>query len=818
MRILVKDSIPDYNNSVFPGWRLFVLSTFCRWYLMKMQIFADQLHNLVHWLSRLARTAVIVICVAMTLAIGLLDYAKGYELDFHLFYFAPIAISAWQLGRSNAIRIAVLSVITWLTADLLSNHPLSSSLIVFWNTGIQASTFLIIAFVVAYVRTALDREQSVNSDLSAVLIKIEREIHERTKAEEKIIEQSEFLKHAFESVTHPFYVLDANDYTIMMANSAVAPGYLPPNTTCFALTHRRDSPCGSPEHLCPIETIKRTRQSLTTEHVHYNIEGIARHVEVHAHPILDGDGNVVQIIEYSVDITERKRMEEALRCSEEKYRNLFENAGVAMFRSRLDGSETLDVNEKFLQLVGRTREETQGKPSVSFWEDPEKRDEMVRRLVADGRVSELEFKMLNKREGEVRDCITSLVLYREQGILEGAIFDITERKRAELALSLRESYLAAILENQPGLVWLKDNESRFLAVNHAFARSCGKERPEDVLGKTDLDLWPRELAEKYRSDDKAVMNSGAPIAVEEPVYDQGETKWFETFKTPVVNEEGRIIGTTGYARDITERKQMEETLRRSHEELELRVSERTSELDATVARLQRLNEELQEFAFIASHDLQEPLRKIQTFGNMLIKEHKGALNHQGQDYMDRITKSANRMSELLRSLLAYSRSSTSELNYELVSLSEVARKAASDLEILIDMAKGSVEIGELPTVNADATLLRQLFHNLIGNSIKYRKESEPPVVKIYGEITNATCHVMIEDNGIGFGEEYTHQIFKPFERLHGKNSPYSGTGMGLAICRKIVERHGWRITARSVPEQGATLIITLPIEQKQGVE
>ena len=284
----------------------------------------------------------------------------------------------------------------------------------------------------------------------------------------------------------------------------------------------------------------------------------------------------------------------------------------------------------------------------------------------------------------------------------------------------------------------------------------------------------------------------------------------------VHDDNGKPVLVNGLIWDTTDRKLMEEELRRSRNELELRVDERTAELSATVIKLEQLNEELQEFAFIASHDLQEPLRKIQTFGGILMRKHKESLNPEGQDYMERITKAANRMSELLRALLDYSRTGTSQLNYQPVSLTEVVKDAASDLEILINKAKGSVEISELPTVDADAVLLRQLFQNVIGNSIKYRKESEPPIVKIYGHIDDSVCHVFIEDNGIGFDECYSHKIFKPFERLHGKNTPYSGTGMGLAICKKIVNRHGGEITVRSIPEQGTTFIVSLPIEQKTG--
>ncbi len=257
-------------------------------------------------------------------------------------------------------------------------------------------------------------------------------------------------------------------------------------------------------------------------------------------------------------------------------------------------------------------------------------------------------------------------------------------------------------------------------------------------------------------------------------------------------------------------------MRKSRDELELRVRERTEELNSAVKRLESMNQELLEFAFVASHDLQEPLRKIQAFGNMLMCQHKDSLNSEGQDIMARITRAANRMSELLRSLLSYSRTGTSQLDFKPVALTEVAGDATSDLEILIKTAKGKVVIGELPVIEADATLLRQLFQNIIENSLKYRKDSESPVVKIYGKIADSVCQVFIEDNGIGFDECYSTKIFKPFERLHGRNSIYGGTGMGLAICRKIADRHRGQVTARSIQGQGATFIVTLPAEQKIG--
>ena len=234
------------------------------------------------------------------------------------------------------------------------------------------------------------------------------------------------------------------------------------------------------------------------------------------------------------------------------------------------------------------------------------------------------------------------------------------------------------------------------------------------------------------------------------------------------------------------------------------------DLKAYARKLESLNAELQEFAFVASHDLQEPLRKIQTFGHMVATKFTDALGTEGSDYLMRMTRAADRMSELLRSLLNYSRIATHPNPFDSTSLVKVVQDAVSDLELVIKQANGRIEVGELPVIDADAAQLRQVFQNLIGNSMKYRKESEQPVVKIYSTVSDGVCRLFVEDNGIGFDDKYADRIFRPFQRLHGRSSRYDGTGMGLAICRKIVERHGGSITARSVPGNGATFIVRIP--------
>jgi PAS domain S-box-containing protein len=231
--------------------------------------------------------------------------------------------------------------------------------------------------------------------------------------------------------------------------------------------------------------------------------------------------------------------------------------------------------------------------------------------------------------------------------------------------------------------------------------------------------------------------------------------------------------------------------------------------------LARSNDELQQFAFIASHDLQEPLRKIKTFGDRLKVTCGDAFTEQGSDYLERMQNAAQRMQTLIEDLLTLSRVSTRTQPFVSVDLAQITQEVLSDLEVTIQQSGACVEVGELATITGDPFQMRQLLQNLLGNAIKFHHPQEPPYVKIYSEVTRAIngselCHLMIEDRGIGFEEKYLSRIFNVFQRLHGR-SEYDGTGIGLAICRKIAERHNGSITAISQPGAGAKFIVTLPM-------
>jgi light-regulated signal transduction histidine kinase (bacteriophytochrome) len=232
------------------------------------------------------------------------------------------------------------------------------------------------------------------------------------------------------------------------------------------------------------------------------------------------------------------------------------------------------------------------------------------------------------------------------------------------------------------------------------------------------------------------------------------------------------------------------------------------QLNETLRELERRNRELQDFASIASHDLQEPLRKIRAFSDRLSVACGDALPAEGRDYLARIQSAAGRMSTLIADLLSLTRVMTRGKAFERADLRKIAAAVVIDLEEAIASGGATVVIGDLASVHADPTQMRQLLQNLIGNAIKFRSP-QAPAVNVYTERLADGCRLIVEDNGIGFAAEHAERIFDPFERLHGRGE-YEGTGIGLALCRRIMERHGGTIHAVSPPEGGAQFIATFP--------
>ena len=279
-----------------------------------------------------------------------------------------------------------------------------------------------------------------------------------------------------------------------------------------------------------------------------------------------------------------------------------------------------------------------------------------------------------------------------------------------------------------------------------------------------------------------------------------------TKKFPIFNKQGEPEFIVGIAEDITERQAA------------------AQKLQEFAAQLERNNRELQDFAFVASHDLQEPLRKVRTFGDRLKTKCGASLGDDGRDYLERMLNAAGRMQTLIEDLLSFSRVTTQAKPFVALDLNGIAREVLSDLEVRLEQVQGRVELAELPIVQADPTQMRQLLQNLIGNALKFHRPDEKPVVKVFARPLAVPAEasgrpakpqffqLVVEDNGIGFEEKYLDRIFTVFQRLHGRGE-YEGTGVGLAICRKIAQRHGGDITATSRPGHGATFLVTLPLSQ-----
>ena len=256
-------------------------------------------------------------------------------------------------------------------------------------------------------------------------------------------------------------------------------------------------------------------------------------------------------------------------------------------------------------------------------------------------------------------------------------------------------------------------------------------------------------------------------------------------------------------------------MRLLHQKVQMHNQILEEQVQIRTAELERSTEELTNFAYIASHDLQEPLRKIITFGDRLVEKFDSALNDTGKDYIVRMQKSALRMKGLIDDLLHFSRVTMRSAPFQEINLNEVISEVLSDLEVQIERTKGRVEVDTLPSIEGGKFQMRQLFQNLISNGLKYHSDEFAPVIKIkYAGFENDFEEIYIEDNGKGFDEKHLDRIFRPFERLHGHNE-YGGTGMGLAICHKIVVHHRGEITAKSQPNQGATFIVRLPSRQRK---
>jgi PAS domain S-box-containing protein len=412
------------------------------------------------------------------------------------------------------------------------------------------------------------------------------------------------------------------------------------------------------------------------------------------------------------------------------------------------------------------------------------------------------------------------------------------RRRSEEFLRQNEERFRIIAESLPQFVWVTGPDGHFEYCNRRWLDYSGLTTGQSLGYGWNGPLHPGDR-EQFEKLWKHSLMTGEPFETETRFHrSQSESHWFLVRVMPLRNRAGKIERWLGTASDIDDQK-------RANEALESRVRERTVELQTviadlytearererateqlnqTAAELARSNKELEQFAYLASHDLQEPLRKIQSFGDRLKMKFASEIAEPGREYIDRMQSSAARMRRLIDDLLAFSRVSTRPLPFEDVDLNVVAQEVLGDLEDAMQRTGARVDVGPLPTIRADAMQMRQLFQNLLTNSLKFHRPHEPPHVTISAAtlarmptdspdaVGRMAVQIDIADNGIGFENEYRDRIFEVFQRLHGRTE-YEGTGIGLAVVRKIAERHGGIVAANGEPGGGAVFSVILPMNE-----
>jgi PAS domain S-box-containing protein len=491
--------------------------------------------------------------------------------------------------------------------------------------------------------------------------------------------------------------------------------------------------------------------------------------------------------------------EQRLRIAEMKRLIL---QGIALQHAEIDARRTADARETASLFAKGASDEVTSKIRV-IMQDVENEE---RRVLA-------ERAQLTKRVGAAtfRVIIVGSVLTFVALVAAGTMIlrDVAARRRAEEALADQHNLLSSIIDTIPDQICLKDVKGRYVMDNKAHRSYLRLTEPDSIEGKTVYDFFPEELAVRYDRDDQEVLETGQPLRNrEEPgVAVTTRDMWLSTTRVPLREPDGRILGLVCVSADISERKEAEEKLQRF------------------AGQLERSNAELQNFASVASHDLQEPLRKIRAFGDRLKAKCSEGLGELGRDYLERMQSAATRMQTLIHDLLKLSRVTSRAQPFEKCDLGELVREVLSDLEVMIEQKKARIEVGPLPVIDGDPVQLRQLFQNLISNAVKFHKPTAKPEVVISAKTGLANdhsirgvaggeeiCEIQVRDDGIGFDERFVEQVFVVFQRLHSR-SEFEGTGIGLAICRKITDRHGGTIVAKSTEGEGATFIVTLPVRQ-----
>ncbi|WP_166436998.1 PAS domain-containing sensor histidine kinase [Niastella caeni] len=621
------------------------------------------------------------------------------------------------------------------------------------------------------------------------------------------------------------YTCDANGYILTYNQAAAELWGREPEIG-------KDAWCGSwktyttegaplPPDQCPMAiALKEGKEVYDREIIVERPDGIKRTIMPHPKPFFNAAGKVIGAVNMLVDITDRKNIEER----NGHFAAIIQSSDDAIISKTLDGVIT-SWNNSAERIFGYTAQEMIGAQITRIIPSDRLDEEtsILKRLEKGERIDHFETKRVTK-DGRLLDISLSISpVKNSKGIVIGAskiARDITAQKKAEQRLRESEERIRESEERLRLAVEISELGTWDLDLTTGLTTTSPEHRK--ILGYSKKDQWSRMLfMEMLHPADRPWVEKAFQTALitgnisyeARIIRKNNSERWIRVNGTTMYDKKHVPVRMLGTVLDITEQK-------KAKEELEKMVLARTSELQTSNAELEKSNHELEQFAYIASHDLQEPLRKIQTFAD-LVKEHLHD-SEITEKYFNKIYSSAKRMSKLINDVLNYSRLTKTGEQFVNTDLNKVLKEVLSDFELLIEQKQAVVTHTDLPTIKGMPLQLHQLFSNLISNSLKF-SESKPEIsitaqilspeeVQDYAHLKMDTAYVQLvfKDNGIGFEQQYAEQIFIIFQRLNNMRS-YSGTGIGLALCKKIVDHHDGNITAKSEPGQGATFTILLPL-------
>ncbi|HEV7378423.1 MAG TPA: PAS domain-containing protein, partial [Dyadobacter sp.] len=595
-----------------------------------------------------------------------------------------------------------------------------------------------------------------------------------------------------------------------------------------------------------------TYQSYSTQ-VSIVQQGVMSHnfYDITYSPLLDSEGNVYAILDIAIDVTNRVNVEKQVHQSQLQLLSLFEQSPVGIAMIRKEDLMFTMANPFYCKLVGRTAEHIIGKGLMEALPEMQGQgfDDLLRNVIDTGIPFHSKEHAVEVVYDDLLQTIYVDLTYQPQRDMDGEIIgvlvvatDLTEQVKSRKRLQQTEIFLRGAIELAELGTYSIDVESGYV--------ECS-ERMKQWFGLTDQDrITDHMIYSAISPGDAQALKNAINLALAPGTngfYDIEFRLDSEKVKTArILHAQGKAlydkshtpVTVIGSVQDVTNQRITELSL-------EGQVQERTEQLEATNEELAAINEEymatneelselnnllkqsnvnLQQFAYVASHDLQEPLRKIQSFSTLLVDRYGPKLGD-GIDYLLRMQGAAKRMSELIDDLLAFSRVTSPKNAHVHLSLTKIVSGVVNDLEIAIQESHTHLSVGSLPEIQGDNTQLSQLFLNLISNAIKFRKPDVTPLISIESKLvyhyqlppsvrptrtSNSYYQIDVKDNGVGFEQQYAERIFQLFQRLHGR-SEYSGTGIGLAICERVVSNHGGAILATSTPGEGATFSVFLPL-------